>query len=390
MANLLDAVAGTYGFINAMGLSNGVGDLATVQGCPALTRVADCFDFVSGYSPAPVALTFAQRYNVFVATYFNICGIYTNDPGSSAGEGFPAKTIVFYNSQGKPIFSLGSRPMGTLPDAFSVNSYKKDMYLYIFFYGDTSSTAPTSYEPVGNSVLPAPANGSLSWTQVSQLFTINYVWDATTPANSKIEIFIGNVVYTIADVATKIQVTEKRVAKVTFGGWLKNASSANSNIYYGATPISYIVAMDGIDYTAKATVLYPTAFTANNTFSGAIAAINTSTQDTTYAASASEVSAMLEVELADFVSIGKSDRIMKLDLYTFLRYVQAGGASVNFTCALVDAAGGVHASAVVTVGANESETMCRTNEVLSALTSQVTSGSFALSMIQPLRVRISL
>ena len=219
--------------------------------------------------------------------------------------------------------------------------------------------------------------------------TVWYNYVAETPAASELVIEFRGLKAVIADVSTKIQTASKTLTSAKFGD-ASIASAYQPSDSYGQLPVSYIIVADGIDYSLRAEPKYPTAFTPNNQFTGAISAVNTAIQDTTYVASSAEVASIFEVELADLTSYGSSDIIYGCSLYTFLRYIQSGGTSINMIVSLVDAAGAVHASAVVNVTANTAETYYNTRLVINSVASAITSNAYTLAQFNSMRVRIAL
>lgn len=396
MANVLASVAGTYGFLEAMGKNGGVGTLTTeLESNSGVGRMADHFEPFHSKSSAPVTLTWAGRSNAFIIFTIPYKAVYTFSPSISWGKGYPHKQLCFYNDAGKLMFSIGLFPNNTTTAWSSGDGYPSNtegMTPYIFFYGDASTTVPTSYEKLtGLPYIPGNVDGVATggaWQNSYGGLSVNYVWDATTPTNSKLEIKWRGITYSVSSLSTKLQVTSKLIAKLTMGEAV--VSTGNNNNYYGGGLVKSVVVADGVDYSLTAKCIYPSAFGPNNAFSGAIASVNTPKQDTTYVSSSAEVSSIAEFELADLASIGTLDVIYKVDLFAFLRYVQSGGTSIQFTCALTDQSGNVHASTIVTVAANETETQCRTNKVLSSLVSALTSQNYTLAQIQAMRVRVSI
>lgn len=390
MPNILGSAAGTIGFINAMGLAGGGSLLTNTQELNAFSRVAECLD-LSQYVPVPVTFTFAGTSKVFTKIFITKTKCYTFNT-SSCGRGYPHRLISFYNDAGKVVFSIGYLPNGTKPAAFSAVNYLDSHKLYIFFYGDASSLAPTSYEELpGLTQFPYTDKntGSNQDFQINSAFTIWYNYVTAAPATSELVINYRGAIITIASISTKLQTTSKTLVAAKFGDASIQAADQPSSPY-GQLAISYIVLADGIDYSLRVEPKYPTAFTANNQFTGDIASINTALQDTTYVASSAEVANIFEVELADLVPYGSSDIIYSCSLYTFLRYVQSGGTSINMTVSLVDAAGASHASAVVVVAANAAETYYNTKLALSSITSAITSAAYTLAQFNAMRVRIAL
>ena len=395
MANVLASVAGVYGFLEAMGRNQGVGTLAEeITSSSAVGVATNYFDPFHSKSSAPVVLTWAPRFNAFCNINIPLKAIYTTNPGSSWGYGYPHKQLCFYNDANKLIFSIGMLPYGSPASWGAGDKYPASagaMKPYIFFYGDASTTVPTSYEQLaGIARIPGEIDGVYNnvWFNSYGNLSFTYNWDSTTPSNSVLKIRWRGIDFSVADLHTKIQVSSKLIAKFTMGEAIVTAG--NTNNCYGSGLVKYVVVADDVDYSLAVDLLYPNAFGPTNQFTGAISAVNTTTQDLTYVASSSEVSSVCELALTDLVSYGNLDVIHKLDLFTFLRYVQAGGTEIAFTCSLIDTAGNVHASTVVNIAANEAETYCRTNKVLTSLISSVTSAKYTLAQVQDLLVRISI
>lgn len=395
MANVLASVAGVYGFLEAMGRNRGVGTVAAeLTNGSAVGRAINYFEPFHSKASAPVVLTWAPRFNAFCNIDIPLKALYKSDTGTSWGRGYPHKQLCFYNDANKLLFSIGLLPYGS-PSAWGAgDKYPASagaMKPYIFFYGDTSTTVPTSYEQLaGLSRIPGEVDGSGSgaWFNSYGNLSFTYNWDSTTPSNSVLKIRWRGIDLSIADLHTKIQVASKLIAKFTMGEAIVEAG--NPNNYYGGGLVRSVVVADDVDYSLTVGLLYPNAFGPTNQFTGGISAVNTATQDLTYVASSSEVSSVCELALTDLVSYGNLDVIHKLDLFTFLRYVQAGGTEIAFTCSLIDTAGNVHASTVVNIAANEAETYCRTNKVLTSLMSSITSAKYTLAQVQGLLVRISI
>ena len=395
MANVLASVAGVYGFLEAMGRNQGVGTLAAeITSSSAVGRVINYFEPFHGKASAPVVLTWAPRFNAFCTINIPLKAMYSSDPGTSWGKGYPHKQLCFYNDADKLLFSIGLLP-ANIPEGWSSgNSYPAAagaMKPYIFFYGDASTTVPTSYEQLaGLPRIPGEIDGGTNnaWYSSYGNLSFTYNWDATTPSNSVLKIRWRGIDISITDLYTKIQVASKLIAKFTMGEAV--VAAGNNNNYFGSGLVKYVVVADDVDYSLAVDLLYPNAFGSTNQFIGGISAVNTTTQDTTYVASSSEVSSVCELALTDLASYGNLDAIHKLDLFTFLRYVQAGGTEIAFTCSLIDIEGNVHASSVVNIAANETETACRTNKVLTSLMSSVTADKYTLAQVQGLLVRISI
>ena len=395
MANVLASVAGVYGFLEAMGRNQGVGTVAAeITSASAVGRAINYFEPFHSKASAPVTLTWAPRFNAFFNINIPLKALYSTSPGSSWGYGYPHKQLCFYNDANKLIFSIGLLPSDIPAGWSSGNAYpagSSAMKTYIFFYGDASTTVPTSYEQLeGLPRIPGEVDGSASGAWFNSYGNLSFVydWNTTTPSSSVLKIRWRGLDLSISSIDTKIQVTSKLIAKFTMGEAIVTAGNANN--YYGGGLVRSVVVADDIDYSLTVGLLYPDAFGAVNQFTGAISSVNTTTQDLTYISSSAEVSSVCELSLADLVSYGNLDTIHKLDLFTFLRYVQAGGTSIAFTCSLVDPAGNVHASTVVNIAANEAETYCRTNKVLTSLMSSVTSDKYTLAQVQGLLVRISI
>lgn len=390
MPNILGSAAGTIGFINALGLADGNALLTNTQELTAFTRVPECIDF-SQYLPAPLAFTFAATPKLFTKMFIPGTSAYASNPGSN-GVGYPHRLFSYYNDAGKIVFSIGFLPNGTKPDAFSTVDYIESHQLYVFFYNDASLLTPTSYEALpGFSEFPYTGKNTLGWEYLP-LHSSLYVWYnyvAETPAASELVIEFRGLKVVIADVSTKIQTASKTLTSVKFGDASITKDSQPSTSY-GQMPVSYIIVADGIDYSLRAEPRYPTAFTPNNQFTGAISAINTAIQDTIYVASSAEVASIFEVELADLTSYSSSDIIYGCSLYTFLRYVQSGGTSIDMIVSLVDATGAVYASAVVNVTANTSETYYNTRLAINSVASAITSNAYTLEQFNAMRVRIAL
>lgn len=325
--------------------------------------------------------TFTAQQTLFASLFFEQVNLYTVSASSNGIRGYTHKLICFYNSAGLLVFSLGYLPSSYTSATSYVSSGKADTF-QIFFYGSDQIT-PVATTVLGNFPLKETGD-SYPYRNYAPSASLKISTNMVATGDATAVEFVMNGV-TINIPASSIQAAIKNIAKVTIGEFISAAASST----YITFPLSHVVFADAPDHSLLAGVVRPLALTGNNQFTGVITDINTYAQDTTFMASSSETSAVLECTVTQLQQL-QSSKIERLSLYMMARYVQAGGTSVSFTCSLVNASGGIHSSAVITIAANEDYTYWRTNPVLVALNNLLTSSKFTYAELTAMRIRISI
>ena len=377
MANILGAAAGWDGFITAMGKDDGSLLLSSMTQDSGF-GLSDRVD-LSTKLPAAITFNFSQTQSLFGSIEFLGSKLSRYDTGSYHFRGYVQKLICFYNSSGVLIASIGYMPYSYTANPNYPSGGTSGADLYIFFYTGDSITPAYSKKLFTNFPIP-PGYGD----QVAVRSKLQFYFDLTATDTQP----VFTCYYRGAEMsapASALAPVVRNIAKVTLGEF----TSMSASSYHVRLPVVGIVLADTLLASAATSIVRPAAITANNQFTGSISDVNTVAQDNTFMSTSSEVSSIFEVDMASF-NLAPTAVVHAVNLHVFARYVQAGGTSINLTCALVDTAGAVHASAVIAVTANEDITYARIKKVLTAITSAVNAGSFTAAQLNSMRVRITL
>ena len=253
----------------------------------------------------------------------------------------------------------------------------------------TTVNAPTA--------LPPTKGPSFYNTSIPVAFSMHV--DIATPANSYIRLTMyGKVVAEIAGETVHAS-SNMNLGEISITEFITSSNLGPAGTdYYCNAQMSYLVVSDVIDNSLKAFTLKPSAFGANNDFTGTITALTPWQQDKVYLSSASELGAKVDVKLTATSVQGTAllgmaadiTDVKKLQLFGMFRYIQVGGVSATFGVTLLVGTTVATEQILITIAANESDDNYLNRKIGEVITSLISTSNFTITDLNNLYARIEL
>ena len=336
----------------------------------------------------PINITTLNESEIFMVLSLSSANMYDNNTASTGL--LSSKHKAFFclrNQNNKPIIGFGWTPSGT---------YMADGNVFNITIFDGLTTTPTdvSSTPL-TTKFPMNGAGSTTIQTVHDKWIFHVKFDNADNTQSFVKVYKNGINVGQVTGAALHAGSTTGINNITIGEFV-TASATNPYVRIRA---SSLIVSNVADFSLKAYPLKPGAFTANNQFSGVVANIAAWIQDLNTVATAAEVNTVCEFTLTrPTATKGKAGVQLtvgqhickKLDIYSLVRYVQAGGVNCTFAFALYNGATKITDDFIFTCTANEDDTKFLVRKITSYINDITTGVAIGANALSNLVGRITL